>query len=461
MSSRLVFFLFSFLLLLPAAARADDAAAREHFKKGVDLYDKRQYEAALPEFRAAYAEKPSAGIKQNIGLCLKALGRRVEAARTFDEALDEGRSTLKPETQAAIQRELGELSKQVATLDAHFISGDRALEGATLIVDGAKLPPGAERRPVRLEPGTHTFDAHVDGYGDPPQKKLALLAGSPLDVTFEFASGGSITIRPSSPQADVVVDGRPVSRGTWAGTLPPGKHHVEVSAEGLLPVAVDVQITNGANVDLPIAMRAPGEMPDAYDAPNRKPPERKRFYVDGMLAVDTQLAKVPRPGAGALDVHHQQMGGAAIGLEGGYRASKLFSLALHVEVGGLGDTTDVKTKMTHWQITPLARFNSDGKKTRFVAGAGLGLHGIAVEEDPVDAKASATFGPTRKGSAVTASLLLDAGVQFDIGPAFIEPAGFFDFHGVGTVRDDQTQVRMLEDSPGLRWGLRIAIGVGF
>ncbi|HEY8075009.1 MAG TPA: PEGA domain-containing protein [Labilithrix sp.] len=462
MTSRLAFFLLFFVLLLaPATSRADDATAREHFKKGVDLYDKRQYEAALPEFRAAYAAKPSAGIKQNIGLCLKALGKRVEAARTFDEALDEGATTLKPETRAAIQRELGELSKQVATVDVHVISGDRAVEGAAIRVDGAKLPPGAEHRPIRLDPGIHTFDAHVDGFADPPQKKLSLEAGSPVDATFELAAGGTITIRPNVAEADVVIDGKTVSRGTWAGSLPPGKHHVEISAQGFLPVALDVDVANGSNIDMPITMRPPGEMPDEYNAPNRKPPpERKRFYVDGMLAFDGEIAHVPRPGVGGLDVHRQIMGGTTIGLEGGYRTSRLFALGLHADVGGLIDSQDVKTKMTHWQITPLARFNSDGKTTRFVAGVGLGVHGISVEESPGNAAGSAALGGTRKGSAVTASLLLDAGVQFDIGPAFIEPGAFFDWHGVG-VRDDGTRDRMLEDSPGLRYGIRVAIGAGF
>src|SRR5688572_11505723 len=83
-------------------ARADEETARAHFKKGVELYDRKQYAEALESFKAAYAEKRSAGIKQNIALCLKGLGRSVEAATALDEALDEGQSTLKPETKAGI-----------------------------------------------------------------------------------------------------------------------------------------------------------------------------------------------------------------------------------------------------------------------------------------------------------------------------------------------------------------------
>ena len=88
------------LVLASSAARADEAGARAHFRRGVELYDKKQYEPALESFRAAYAEKPAAGIKRNIALCLKGLGRPVEAATAFDEALDEGAAVRSSPTSA-------------------------------------------------------------------------------------------------------------------------------------------------------------------------------------------------------------------------------------------------------------------------------------------------------------------------------------------------------------------------
>src|SRR5690606_6225942 len=94
------------LLALPTRASADEAAARAHFRRGVELYDAKRFEAALIEFQTAYEKQPSATIKQNIALTLKALERPADAASAFDEALEEDRGTLSPERRAAIAREL-------------------------------------------------------------------------------------------------------------------------------------------------------------------------------------------------------------------------------------------------------------------------------------------------------------------------------------------------------------------
>ena len=128
--TRLRSFLLTLLLIVsvPALARADEEAARVHFRKGVELYDRKQYKEALESFKAAYAEKQSAGIKQNIALCLKGLGYTVEAATALDEALDEGQSTLKPETKAGIERELATAGLE---LDA-FHTDDEGLFGLSV-----------------------------------------------------------------------------------------------------------------------------------------------------------------------------------------------------------------------------------------------------------------------------------------------------------------------------------------
>ena len=203
---RLVALAITTALVVASSARvasADEAAARQFFRKGVELYDRKQYEPALEQFRSAYAEKPSAGIKQNIGLCLKGLGRPVEAATAFDEALDEGEGTLKPDVRASMEQELAALSKQVATVRLKAISTAdmQPLDKVVVTVDGKALTPAQLRRPVRLEPGIHVFTAHSEGLADPPEKKLSILAGSPVDATFELGvPQGLLTIRPSVPE---------------------------------------------------------------------------------------------------------------------------------------------------------------------------------------------------------------------------------------------------------------------
>ena len=56
--------------------------------------------------------------------------------------------------------------------------------------------------------------------------------------------------------------------------------------------------------------------------------------------------------------------------------------------------------------------------------------------------------------------LFDLGGQFDLGggAVFLKPALFFDVHGIGSVRNAVTD-RLLEDSPAVRIGLRLGLGI--
>ena len=66
-----------------------------------------------------------------------------------------------------------------------------------------------------------------------------------------------------------------------------------------------------------------------------------------------------------------------------------------------------------------------------------------------------------KGAASSASWLADIGMQFDVGPLFLEAVGFFDVHGVGTTRDDVDEpahVPLVAVDPR---GVRVGLGIPF
>lgn len=447
-------------------AWADEAAAREHFRRGVALYDEKRFAEAERAFREAYAEKPSAGIKQNIALSLKGQGKLVEAASTFDEALDEGKTTLKPETRAAIERELADIAKRIGTVVIHVVSADdkRPIDNATVTVDGKPRP---WRRPIRLSPAAiHLFHAHADGFPDPAEKKLAPDAGEVVDVTFEIAaSSGTLTIRPSIAEAIVRVDGTEVGRGVWTSTVTAGTHRVEVSAPDAQTTTVDVTVPAGAVVEQEVVLRPPTEAPPAY-APVRAPPpaKPKRFYVAPMLAVQGASYRLAPGLDEAPDGRRRDLSGFAVGVKGGIRLSRFLAPELHAEVGSMsvkyklhdGDTLDSETSVSHWQITPAIRFTSPGP-VRFTSGTGIGVHGISVEGKLVTPSGNVT----KRGSGTTFSWLVDAGLQVDAGPVFFEGVVFFDVHGVGTARAEDTGDRLLQASPATRIGLRLGLGIPF
>lgn len=468
--NRLACMLVTILLFVTSVAHADEEAARAHFRKGVDLYDKKQYAEALESFKAAYAEKPSGGIKQNIALSLKGLGRTVEAATAFDEALDEGKSTLKPETKAAIERELAEISKIVATVHLRVVGADNSpLDNAIISVDGAALPPGAHRRPIRLSQGIHTLTAHVEGLADPPPKKLALLLGQPVDATFIVTRPGAgtestLTVRANVDDAVIKVDGVELGKGTWTGKLTPGSHQLEISAADHRTATIDVTVTAGATIEYPIVLTKVGEAPGPYDHVERKPPEPKRLYIVPGIAVFGVSYRLAEPLGEAPSGERRNFPGISLSARAGHRFSKWVAGELYAEIGALGakyklspaDTRDTETNLTMWRLMPMVRLTTPGK-VRFIAGTGLGLQGTAVDAKLVQGASTAQ----KKGTGVGLSWVIDAGMQFDAGPIFMEGVLFFDVHGTGGVKDADTDQRFLQASPATRIGLRLGLGIPF
>lgn len=451
-------------------AHADDATAREHFRRAVVFYDQKQFEVALDSFRRAYAEKPSAAIKQNIALCLKGLGRRIEAAAAFDEALEEGEGTLSPAVRAAIEKELVELPKTMATVRFRFVSPppDAATHDVTVKVDDAPLASGSLRRPLRLEPGIHTFAAHSNRFLEPPTKKLSLLAGEPVDVTFEFEEPvGALTIAPNIPSAVVRVDGVVVQASAWPLRLPAGPHLVVLSAPGYKETTIRAVVSAGAAVEYPIVLPRIEDVPPEYDsrAP-RSSASKKRYVAGGFTYVEQNLRLAPVLGE-RVGGSKRTFKGITLGVRGGYQLSKNFSLELLGEIGELratysigAEATSTKTRVRLLQIAPMLRFSTDGH-VRFTTSTGFGIHGLIVTTDASEDSVNSGRAKTIEGRGASLSWLADMGIQFDAGPIFLEVVGGAVVHGVGTARDEDTNLRMILSSPSTRALGRLGIGFFF
>lgn len=463
-------------LAFAGVARADEAAARQHFKRGIELYDAKKFAEAEKAFRDAYAERPSAGIKQNIALSLKGQNKIVEAATLLDEALDEGQTTLKPETKSAIERELADLAKLIGTVNVKIVTlADRKpVDNATLVVDDV---PRNWHRPIRVTPdAVHVFKAHVDGVADPPEKRLAPVAGAPVDATFEVgAATGTLTIRPNVPNAAIAVDGTVVAHGTWTGPLSPGVHRVTIAASDYQTTTADVTITSGTAMDYQVVLGRPvGEAP-RYEGATPPPPPGpdKKWYVLPLVGFDSTAYRFG-PGLREPDTGtKRQVSGYTLGARGGYRFSRFFAFELLGEYGsGNIDYTLAKntggsdTTVWHWQITPSIRFTTIGK-ARFTVGGGLGLAGTGVDatlRPPPPAPSTPATIDRKSDSTIGATTMFDVGFQADTGPVFLFLTLFAEFRGVkGLNADvgDKKDQAMLMSSPATRGGAHFGIGIPF
>ena len=102
--------LLSFVLAATGAAAAAppddgclrDPECREHYDKAYSLYEKGRYEAALPEFQAAYQLRQMPWLLINIGRTLHRLGR-LEEAITYYQRYQRAAPNGDPETARKVQ----------------------------------------------------------------------------------------------------------------------------------------------------------------------------------------------------------------------------------------------------------------------------------------------------------------------------------------------------------------------
>lgn len=78
-------------LLLASPAHANLPQAREEYRIGLALYDTRDYERALEQFRASYQDYPSPNSLLYVARCLRVIGNTEEAIAAYQRTVDVAR----------------------------------------------------------------------------------------------------------------------------------------------------------------------------------------------------------------------------------------------------------------------------------------------------------------------------------------------------------------------------------
>src|SRR3954465_9847176 len=91
----------------PTAASVEEA--RQHYKRGVDLYGEANYTAALIEFRRAYEIAPNFSVLYNIGQIHYQLHDYADSLRTFQAYLSEGGNKVPSARRTEVEREVAYL----------------------------------------------------------------------------------------------------------------------------------------------------------------------------------------------------------------------------------------------------------------------------------------------------------------------------------------------------------------
>lgn len=505
-----------------AGAGAAEATerARVHFNAGVKLYDQKppDYEGALAEFRAAYAEKATPTIQANIALCLRGLHRYGDAIDELEQMLATGGDTMKPETRAAARRSIDEMSAQVATVRlrviVHVVSGGGGPPPSVdLALDGFAVPSDLIGKTMHLEPGEHTFIAHAPGYAD-AIKRVRLAAGqrdTSIDLDLQPASGGGgggagvvlgpgggagagagattggtgrVHVLATAPTATIALDGVPIGAGDWTGDVRAGMHHVEVTSPGKVAYGTDVNVLPGAVLEIRADMGQPltGEEPPPVEGPEPQagPPKKRLWDIEFGFGVQggprTQTKAMDELG----DATKRGYTGPSLVVKAGRRVG-LVLIEVFGEIGVLkssnyasaglttgtppsGTTSSGTTfagnaqgAITYEELGPELRVITPGRVLRFVGGFGFGVH---AEQVRVTRSLSGLGELT--GSGGEGMALLEAGAQLSVSSrVFFELGAFGVVHGVGQIKDGGSKARYYLESPATRAGGRLLMGIGF
>ena len=225
----------------PTAAAKEEAIAR--FKRGIELYQEADYQAALNELRRAHALAPTYRVHFNIGQVCYELKDYVCALTSFETYLKGGGDSVPAERRTSIQEDIERLKSRIASL---AITANEA--GVDITIDDVHVGTTPLAEPLFVNSGRRKITADKGGMRTvtrivevvgaeslkvdlvlpvgassltpvtaplPPPSRWTKLSWAGLGVTGAFTAGAVVTGVLGRITADSVGDAR------FAGDKPP------------------------------------------------------------------------------------------------------------------------------------------------------------------------------------------------------------------------------------------------
>lgn len=444
----------------PAFAQVDEY--KQRMDKGVRLFQDKNYEAAIVEFREAYNARPKASPLVNISLCYKGLFNYPKAIAALEEALAKHSDTMDEGTKKAAESAIVEMRDLLA-----FITIEVTPKDASITIDGDDLPEGALDKPIPLGPGPHRVGARAAGHAGSEQ--TITLASGEKDRKVRIAltpDKGFVTIRTDDPEMAIAVDQAPMGYGEWSGYITPGSHLVQMYKPGASTYNVQIAVAAGTTqeirpgsggVPLQVTSGAPPPTPPLPPPSTKKkeepsPPKRGPFaLVTGSLLVPfTHPLDMPSPEGNS---------GGSGGIRIGYRVNTPASFDFMFEYANVlttsMDYSNIDYTLSSFRFGLNVRLMTPGRVVRFVGTIGGGL-----VYDSVDFNASTR--PEclcRDASGVDPFLMGELGLEFDFGGVLVGAAlqsYFQSSRGIKT--DDADEAYAYTSAPLVHLGGGLRVG---
>jgi hypothetical protein len=225
------------VLLVAVSARAERGAApvkplaqsltgeaKTLYLAGVSQYRKKEYAAALAQFRAAHNAEADPRLLWNMAVCEKNLSRFVQARALAEEYLSEAKASL-------TDSERDEASRFATSLRSYIarVSVRTTPPAAMVFVDDVER--GTSPITLELDMGEHTFRLQRSGFKE--LTRVERFEGA-SEITLDWpleAHDARLNVVSSQRHA-VALNGRGVGLTPWSGALAPGAYEVELSSDG-------------------------------------------------------------------------------------------------------------------------------------------------------------------------------------------------------------------------------------
>lgn len=249
------------LLPLSAAAQSPRDRAAEHFERGITFYNEERFDAALAEFLEAYEIDPAPEAMYNVARVYSALGRAVEAARSYERYLSEGGRAIPGARRREAERALAEQQSRIG-----FLNVQADVEGATISIDGVDVATTPLAQPIPLAAGSHNVEVRAASR-EPVRSAVAIAGRETTQLTVSLRESmerrGNLRVTTSVPEVTIAIDAEAVGTTPLASTVPlrAGRHMVSARRAGYRNESREVVIEDGAEAELHFDMRRDPEPP--------------------------------------------------------------------------------------------------------------------------------------------------------------------------------------------------------
>lgn len=176
----------------PAPESPQEAAARQHFERGLALVEQARWADAVVELEQARALAAVPPVLYNLGVAHRALGHDLAAIEAFGAYLA---ATTDNPANSARRAEVEAFSRELQAAVGH-VQFEITPAGAFVLVDGNAPPAGS--RTVDVDPGTHVVAITAPRFRARQER-------------VRVPAGGTITVNVSLERADVIQTGPPIA----------------------------------------------------------------------------------------------------------------------------------------------------------------------------------------------------------------------------------------------------------